>query len=452
MLNFRSTTAAFLLILAIPYGSLFGQSTDPTSAKRWNERAFQSNYQPNLSDSEKAKGLAKLWAEVRFNFVHFDKVPELDWDAELARYMPKVLASESTLEYYRLLEELIAKLKDGHTNVYLPRELRQFNAVPQLKTAMIEDRVIVVEIADAKLTKQGIEIGQEVIAINGTPVKEYASANITPYVAASTPQDRQVKTYEKWLLRGPVNEKIRLKLRSAKGDPIIATISRVNVNPVWKYLQRKPPFSLKMLPDNIAYIQLNSFSSDAALKEFANAFERISKSDGLILDLRNNGGGNSGVGWEILGYLTDKPFLVPDWHMLQYRPTYRAWNRPAFAKLGKANATFKRIQKQHYQKKVMLLVGPRTFSAAEDMAAAFDVMGRGKIIGQATGGSTGQPLMFNLPGGGRARVCTKSDTYPNGTEFVGVGITPDVVVTPKVQDVIDHVDRTLQVALEEINQ
>jgi C-terminal processing protease CtpA/Prc len=82
----------------------------------------------------------------------------------------------------------------------------------------------------------------------------------------------------------------------------------------------------------------------------------------------------------------------------------------------------------------MLLVGPRTFSAAEDFAVAFDYMKRGKIIGQPTGGSTGQPVSFDLPGGGTARVCGKRDSYPNGKEFVGVGIIPDIVIMPTIND------------------
>lgn len=42
--------------------------------------------------------------------------------------------------------------------------------------------------------------------------------------------------------------------------------------------------------------------------------------------------------------------------------------------------------------KVVVLTSPRTYSAAEDFASAFDVMRRGLIVGEPTGGSTGQPL------------------------------------------------------------
>jgi hypothetical protein len=46
-----------------------------------------------------------------------------------------------------------------------------------------------------------------------------------------------------------------------------------------------------------------------------------------------------------------------------------------------------------------------------------------------------------LPGGGGARVCSKRDTYPDGGEFAGIGIQPDVVVDPRPQP--EHEDPEL---------
>ena len=71
-----------------------------------------------------------------------------------------------------------------------------------------------------------------------------------------------------------------------------------------------------------------------------------------------------------------------------------------------------------------MLIGPQTFSAAEDFLVSFDVLKRGVIVGEASGGSTGQPMFMSLPGGGQGRICVKRDTYPDGTAFVGKGIAP----------------------------
>lgn len=57
---------------------------------------------------------------------------------------------------------------------------------------------------------------------------------------------------------------------------------------------------------------------------------------------------------------------------------------------------------------------------------------RGKVIGEPTGGSTGQPLFYSLPFGGMGTVCSKRDLMNDGSEFVGVGIEPDVILRPSL--------------------
>jgi C-terminal processing protease CtpA/Prc len=200
-----------------------------------------------------------------------------------------------------------------------------------------------------------------------------------------------------------------------------------------------------MLPGNIAYIALNTFGNDSAAKAFAAQYEEISKAKAIIFDVRNNGGGNSPVGWAILRYMAQKPILVHTSYTRDYKPTYRAWGRnqqPGLNKswLGPGDA-------KSYTGQVIVLTSARTFSAAEDFAAAFKTMKRGLIIGEATGGSSGQPLFITLPGGGSARICTKRDMLGDETEFVGVGIQPDNVVTPTISDLRKGVDTELQAAV-----
>ena len=67
-------------------------------------------------------------------------------------------------------------------------------------------------------------------------------------------------------------------------------------------------------------------------------------------------------------------------------------------------------------------------------------MNRGTIIGTPSGGSTGNPITFDLPGGGWVQFCTKKDTYPDGTEFVGVGILPDIEVRETVSSFLSKAE------------
>ncbi len=69
-------------------------------------------------------------------------------------------------------------------------------------------------------------------------------------------------------------------------------------------------------------------------------------------------------------------------------------------------------------------------------------------VGEPTWGSTGQPQKFDLPGGGRARICTKRDTYPDGRDFVGYGIKPKVPVERTPESLIGNEDPVLEKGVE----
>jgi hypothetical protein len=112
-----------------------------------------------------------------------------------------------------------------------------------------------------------------------------------------------------------------------------------------------------------------------------------------------------------------------------------------------AGADFRWQRPLTFQGPVAMLIDARTFSAAEDTAAVFQLMRRGVIVGSASGGSTGQPWSLELPGGGKARICVKRDSFPDGTTFVGTGIIPDIEVPLTIEDVRAGRDAALERAL-----
>lgn len=76
----------------------------------------------------------------------------------------------------------------------------------------------------------------------------------------------------------------------------------------------------------------------------------------------------------------------------------------------------------------------------------------GYTVGDFTYGSTGQPLEIRLPGGGSGRICTKKDSYPDGKEFVGYGIKPDVILRESISDHILGKDVVLETALNMLSE
>jgi C-terminal processing protease CtpA/Prc len=419
-----------------------------TPNRVYGKAAFATPYQPDLTAAEKTAGLSLFWAEAREHFAWFDHVPELDWNKTYIDYLPRVAATRSTREYYDVMRQLAALLQDGHSNVYLPRELHdQVYQRPALTTALVEDKVLVTHVGNEDLARR-IRVGDEVLAIDGVPVRRYAEQRVQPYVAASTPQDRALRTYGDELLSGDLARPLKLRLRGADGAEREETVARGG--------QKSAPerFVFKVLPGGVAYIAIDDFESDKAVKALEKALPEILQARALIIDVRRNGGGNSDFGLQILSYLS-----------LDGIPTPRSYERdsPAVQRArGDISIILKPLsttaepvritRKQVFQGQVAVLTSARTFSAAEDFAASFRLMKRGIIVGEATGGSTGQPLSFALPGGGMARICVKRDTWPDGTSFVGKGIQPDIAAAPTVASIRAGADPVLEAAVAALQQ
>jgi C-terminal processing protease CtpA/Prc len=429
-------------------GPLLERAAAATRSKKlWSSPALATPYREVLPEDERIAGLSQLWSEVKLNFANFDLVPDVDWDALYLASLPRVRQTRSTLEYYRVLMGVVAKLKDGHTNVYPPAELwDEMMARPALFTGLIEGRVVITRVLDASLAAAGLGVGVEVVAIDGIPVKTYGEERVAPYQSASTPQDREVRTYTYSLLAGPVSVPVKLALRTVSGKTIELSVPRKSGAEAAK-LPVTPPIELRMLPRNVAYLAINTFASDSVAEQFEARFEELSRASALVLDLRDNDGGNGGVAYRILQTLTDKPFLATRWRTREYHPAFRAF--------GFGEGTFELAPEvvplagaRRFDKPVVVLTSARTFSAGEDFVVGFDAMKRGTIVGEPTGGSTGSPLFFSLPGGGTGRVCTKRDTYPDGKEFIGVGVVPDVLVRSTLADVRAGRDTVLERALE----
>lgn len=97
--------------------------------------------------------------------------------------------------------------------------------------------------------------------------------------------------------------------------------------PERKKIMNKPSLEIRMLPGAVAWIVLRTFEDAALATEFEARFSEIANAKALILDVRENGGGDSGTGYRILACLTANPFQTSRWRTRDYSPTYRAWGR-----------------------------------------------------------------------------------------------------------------------------
>jgi carboxyl-terminal processing protease len=202
-----------------------------------------------------------------------------------------------------------------------------------------------------------------------------------------------------------------------------------------------------MLADGVAYISIEHFTDDSGLNAFEAALPQILKARALVIDMRGNGGGNGDIGLKILSYLTREPITQATSYVRGDDAYLRAASGNLVNWVPLAGGAYVQRRDQVFEGPVALLTGAQTYSAGEDFAVAFRIMKRGVTLGEATGGSTGQAINFTLPGGGGARVCGKRDVFPDGEEFVGIGVMPDIEVKLTVASVRDGTDPVLERAL-----
>jgi C-terminal processing protease CtpA/Prc len=435
-----------------------------------------------LSDADKIYGLSRIWQEANYNFAFFDLVPSLDWEQAYKDYIPSVMASKSTEEYYLVLQKFCALLKDGHTIVVPPLQVKEsLNLdVPEIELINPGKKIFVINMN--KDLKESIPRGSEILQINHIPLEEYLNSEIFPYISSSTEHYLWEKGTER-LLIGPSGSEVFITFITPEGQTEELGVIRnsLKAKGSWAYdrKEHKKLLEFRWLDNNIAFISMNSFADKKIIEEFKACLPELEKSRGLIIDLRYNGGGSSDTGNEIIKYLTDAPFKDVAWKTPEHIASFKAWGAMAenltpqqLTTLDDSTLKFLEKCKIYYKSHgwyegeseeimphsgtltvpIVVLTGHNTFSSAENFLVVLDKIKRATFVGQKTAGSTGQPLTIELPGGGQAYICTRRVLYSDGSDFVGYGITPHVSAEPALDDILNGRDTILEKGIEVLKE
>jgi C-terminal processing protease CtpA/Prc len=186
------------------------------------------------------------------------------------------------------------------------------------------------------------------------------------------------------------------------------------------------------LPFNIGYLELVGFApAPDAADTLAAAMTVLAHTDALIIDLRNNYGGDAATVMLLASYLLDKRTRLNDFYYREGDRIEQRWSSDVIPGL------------RYGQKRdVYILTSKDTFSAAEDFTYALKNLKRVTVVGETTGGGANpgddKRLLPNfslfVPLGRSINPVTKSN-------WEGVGVTPDVSVCA------DDALRTAQVAI-----
>lgn len=183
----------------------------------------------------------------------------------------------------------------------------------------------------------------------------------------------------------------------------------------------------------LGYIKLNQFHSRSP-QEIADSLNKLNDKNikGLILDLRDNGGGDFDASIAIADIFLDDREVVSVKDAHKKETSYRA--EPGSFKLP-----------------MVVLVNGNSASASEILSGALHDNQRAVLVGEKTYGKGIVQTVFPLRGGGALKLTTQKYFTPKGTDINKIGINPDFVVkNPDKGDQDLQLDRAIEILKQKI--
>ena len=358
----------------------------------------------------------------------------IDWQAQRAAFRPAAARAGKPHEFYEVLRQMIGSLKDAHTRVYSPDEKfdwwnPRFITVG-LTVREVEGVPTVIQIdPGSAAARTDIKPGDVIVSIDDQPVAEAIKQRLR-YSGLSDESNARYRTVGA-LFDGPAGTSVKLTWSNRKGKQKSAVLERY-----WN--QRELGFS-NQRKGNIAMLRIDAFTQSVAT-EFAKMLpSALEGAEGIVLDLRSNGGGDAEAMADVASLFLDE-----------------GTNLGRFADRSGASFELETFSKRLWrtstpsQSKLPLVVltGENTSSAAEIMVAAFQAKRRATVIGTGTCGCVlAIRSRHALPDGGVLDVSEFDYRTANGQRLEGVGIKPDQLVLTSREDIYSRRDRALESAI-----
>jgi C-terminal processing protease CtpA/Prc len=194
--------------------------------------------------------------------------------------------------------------------------------------------------------------------------------------------------------------------------------------------------------NSIGYIYYGSFTQAVESADIDFVIAGLWHTDGIILDIRNNGGGNVTNIYQIGSRFADTERVIYT-SAMKVGSGHNDFGEPAEITMEPAGA-------YQYTKPVILLTNRGCFSATSFFAVAMKAFPHVTQVGDTTGGGLGSPAGFELPNGWGYRFSVSRTLTPDGQNWEN-GVPPDVTVWMDPQHELDGIDDMMEKAIEIIN-
>jgi carboxyl-terminal processing protease len=337
--------------------------------------------------------IAEVDQNIRQHFAHWQALNDFDYDAAFARYRQAALAAPDRRSFSLITEAFVASLNNGHTQFNDPLLYKTDPANLGFRLSYTGGEWVVTSSAREELPS-----GSILKEIDGRSFEAFY-LDVRKQLSASNDRTRRTVLTSYAAL---FPKQFTLKL----DDGAKVAIDRTGIKRPF------PPQSLvahRWLDEGaVAYVAIRRFSEPAAERQARDLLTgAYATAKHIVIDLRGNGGGStpSGLGKALLG---------SEWRSwLNRQPDVPA--KPSLQSLPSLP-------------RYIVIIDRGCGSACEDFAMPFSLSSKALLVGETTGGSSGQPTVKNWPNGMNLWVGSRRQWFPDGREFEGVGIAPDIPI------------------------
>jgi carboxyl-terminal processing protease len=357
----------------------------------------------------------------------------VDWQTKRTAFRAAAGRAANSQEFYELLRQMIASLRDAHTRIYSPDEKFDWWS-PRFVTVGLTVRevqgvptVLHVEPGSAA-SRTDIKPGDVIVSVDNIPVAEFVSQRMKAngLTDDGTTRFRAIAS----VFEGPAGSEVKITWATRNGKQKSAVLPRY-----WS--QRQLGFT-NQRKGKIAVLRLDGFTQTVAL-DFAQTLPAVLEgADGIILDLRGNGGGDAEAMADVASLFMDE-----------------GTNLGKFADRSGASFELQTFSKRLWRVPNLLptklplvvLTSENTSSAAEILVAALQSKGRALVIGSDTCGCVlAIRNRHALPDGGVLDVSEFDYRTAAGVRLEGVGVRPDKIIPPTRADVYSRRDPAFELA------
>lgn len=410
---------------------------------------------------------------------------------------------ESEIEFYKLIATTCARMHDEHlipqpSKAYY-HSLQNTHHYFPFSLKIIDRRFYVLKTAQAN---SAIPVGSEIISINGRSVEDILNILLPTIPADGYMQNFRIRHLEDYsmteedsffdlhypiFIEDTATYRIEFIDPADKSNRKITTVAGLDFKSYKNFFygrnKIKAPLEFKYLEKKVAYLRISSFLGwhrDRFKQNFDILFDsvfaalKVKHTKNLILDLRNNEGGD-GTGEKLLSYLMTKPYKLYESAELKFvgypavvdylenRKEDVFFPDSLVDRTNNGLYAFKKAymplpggeqqpDSNHYKGNLYVLINGASGSMASVVASILKGNGRGTFIGEEGGGAMEGATAFYganlvLPNSKiRVRVGLLKTT--RAVAFTkGRGVEPDYPITPKIDDILAGIDTELNFTL-----